>query len=247
MTNTTRIHRIRYGVRAALTLGVAASIAANVLHAQPNVVGRLIAAWPPVALLITVELISRVPVHGRALPWLRLFATASIASIAAWVSYWHMAAVAQRYGESPDSAHMIPLSVDGLVVVASICLVELGARLRALPVEEPVAPTGTPTEERAVAPTGTPTAATADPAPVAPTGTPEPDPVEAPVALVLATAGDTALIRKLRRDIDAGRLKPNPGVTAIRNHLTVGTDRARRLRDALDAGTDAAEKEAAHA
>lgn len=244
MTNTTRIHRIRYGVRAALTLGVAASIAANVLHAQPNTVGRLIAAWPPVALLITVELISRVPVHGRVLPWLRMAATASIASIAAWVSYWHMAAVAQRYGESPDSAHLIPLSVDGLVVVASICLVELGARLRAVPVQEQSAPTGTPAEE----PTGTPTGGPAAEVPVTLTSTPDPDPAEAPsVALVLATAGDAALLRKLRRDIAAGRLKPNPGVAAIRTHLTVGTDKARRLRDALEADTASDEREAAHA
>jgi hypothetical protein len=56
-------------------------------------------------------------------------ATAVIAGIAAWVSYWHMVSVAARNGESVTSAHLLPLSVDGLVVVASISLVEIAARL----------------------------------------------------------------------------------------------------------------------
>jgi hypothetical protein len=126
-----QLRRIRWAVRAALTLGVAASVAANVLGAQPSVVGRAIAAWPPLALLLTVELISRVPVHRPGLARVRWTATAGIAGIAAWVSYWHMVAVALRYGETTASAHLIPLSVDGLVVVASVCLVELAGRIRA--------------------------------------------------------------------------------------------------------------------
>lgn len=130
------LRRVRVGVSLVLTLGVAASITANVLHAQPTAVGRAIAAWPPLALLLTVELISRVPVHSRRLAALRLTATAAIAGIAAWVSYWHMVEVAHTHGETTDSAHLIPLSVDGLVVVASICLVEIGSRLRALSVGE---------------------------------------------------------------------------------------------------------------
>src|SRR3954452_3036824 len=82
--------RVRSGVRAVLVLGVAASVAGNVLHAEPTIVGRSIGAWSPLALLLTVELISRVPVHRPALSGLRMAATALIAGIAAWVSYWHM-------------------------------------------------------------------------------------------------------------------------------------------------------------
>jgi hypothetical protein len=50
-----------------LVLGVAASVVANVLHALDNPISQSIAAWPPLALLLTVELISRVPVHRRSL------------------------------------------------------------------------------------------------------------------------------------------------------------------------------------
>jgi hypothetical protein len=122
---------IRWGVRGVLMLGVVASTIANILHAEPNGISRTIAAWPPLALLLTIELISRIPVHQVWLALTRLCATAAVAGIAAWVSYWHMTGVALRYGESPDAAHLMPLSVDGLIVVASICLVELGGRDRA--------------------------------------------------------------------------------------------------------------------
>jgi hypothetical protein len=128
--NQPQLKRIRWGVRAVLTLGVAASVVANVLHANPNPISQSIAAWPPLALLITIELISRVPIHRRYLAVARFFGTATIAGIAAWVSYWHMAGVASRYGEVGAAPYLIPFSVDGLVVVASVCLVELAGRIR---------------------------------------------------------------------------------------------------------------------
>lgn len=43
----------------ALLLGVAGSLAANVAAAEPTVVGRLVAAWPPLALLLAHELLHR--------------------------------------------------------------------------------------------------------------------------------------------------------------------------------------------
>ena len=129
-TGTGHLLRVRSAVRAILVLGVAASVTANVLHAEPSLVGRSIAAWPPVALLLTIELISRVPVHRWPLALLRMATTGAVAGIAAWVSYWHMVDVAMTHGEQPVSAHLVPVSVDGLVVVASVCLVEIDARLR---------------------------------------------------------------------------------------------------------------------
>lgn len=132
-----QLRRVRWAVRAVLTLGVAASVAANVLHALPNPISQAIAAWPPLALLLAVELIARVPVHRRAVSAARLFATAAISGIAAWVSYWHMAGVASRYGETGASAYLLPVSVDGLIVVASVSLVELAARVRTVEAARP--------------------------------------------------------------------------------------------------------------
>lgn len=122
--------RIRWAVRGTLILGVAASVTANVLHARDNPISQAIAGWPPLALLITIEIIARVPITRRWLAAVRVLATIVISGIAAWVSYWHMAGVALRYGEATGAAHLLPLSVDGLIVVASVCLVELGGRDR---------------------------------------------------------------------------------------------------------------------
>jgi len=60
-----RVKRVRRAVRATLLIGVAASVAANILHAQPHLVSQLIVAWPPNALLLTVKLIFRIPVHRK--------------------------------------------------------------------------------------------------------------------------------------------------------------------------------------
>src|SRR5438309_2388554 len=126
-----QLRRFQWAVRATLAVGVAASVCANVLNARDNPISQAIAAWPPLALLLTVELVSRVPVHRRLLAAARIGGTTVIAGIAAYVSYFHMAAVVSRYGEHPPNPYLLPLSVDGLIVVASVSLVELSGRIRA--------------------------------------------------------------------------------------------------------------------
>ncbi len=189
-----QLRRIRWAVRAALFLGVAASIAANVLHAQQNIISQTISAWPPLALLLTVELTSRIPMHRPLLATLRVTSTAVIAGIAAWVSYWHMKEVAVRYGETSVSAYLLPISVDGLIVVASVSLVELAGRIRIL--EESRSMASAPTSP-AVAPVQfvapAPTAVAAQPVPAfqaAPVAPVVAEPVPTPVSSV-ATAMET--------------------------------------------------------
>lgn len=46
-----------------LVLGIAASLAANVAAAAPTVSGRLVAAWPPVALALAFELLMQQTLH----------------------------------------------------------------------------------------------------------------------------------------------------------------------------------------
>jgi hypothetical protein len=104
-----------WAVRAVLALGVAASVTANVLHARDNLISQAIAAWPPLALLVTVELVTRIPVYRKTLAVFRILATVAIAGIAAWISYHHMVAVVARYGETGTVPYLLPLSVDGLI------------------------------------------------------------------------------------------------------------------------------------
>ncbi|GAA0569486.1 hypothetical protein GCM10010172_62320 [Paractinoplanes ferrugineus] len=124
-----QLRRFPWAVRAALVLGVAASVSANILHARDNPIAQTIAAWPPLALMLTVELISRVPIYRRMLAAVRLLATASIA---AYVSCFHMAAVVAEFGEHQPNPYLLPVSVDGLIVVASVSLVELAGRVRTI-------------------------------------------------------------------------------------------------------------------
>jgi len=51
---------------AALTIGTAASLAANIVTAQAGAVSRVIAGWPAVALLIAVKLLSGILEHRAA-------------------------------------------------------------------------------------------------------------------------------------------------------------------------------------
>ncbi|MEU8159482.1 DUF2637 domain-containing protein [Micromonospora parva] len=155
--NDSQLQRMQWAVRATLALGVAASVTANILHAQANPISQAIAAWPPLALLITVELVTRVPVHRRSLGVIRVVAASAIAAIAAWISYHHMVGVVARYGETGTVPYLLPLSVDGLIIVASVSLVELAARRReaerqphAVLAEAPAAPS--PAERAAAAP-----------------------------------------------------------------------------------------------
>ncbi len=236
-----QLYRVRWAVRATLTLGVAASVAANVLHARPHPVAQMIAAWPPLALLLTVELISRVPVHRSGLATLRLAATTAIAGIAGWVSYWHMTAVAARSGETAASAHLLPISVDGLIIVASISLVELAGRIRTTNHPTPSAVAAPPAPKKryqaTIPGTGDPpgappvddgdTRAATPPPPVRrratpgrPDAAPRPDQMP-PDQTTLRSDGRPAAIDRAELDLPAGagvdtpdRLGPDPAASA---------------------------------
>jgi hypothetical protein len=54
----------------------------------------------------------------------RNISTVAVASIAAWSSWSHMVHVALRFGERPEVAYVLPISVDGMLVVASAAMVE---------------------------------------------------------------------------------------------------------------------------
>jgi hypothetical protein len=111
----------------AFTLGVAASIAANVAHARPELGPRLASAFAPVALLLTVEIMSRVPWPAGS--WWKLgrwVGTGTVALVAAVTSYRHMSALLAAYGEDQLTAIIQPACVDGLMVVASLALLALG-------------------------------------------------------------------------------------------------------------------------
>jgi hypothetical protein len=54
----------------------------------------------------------------------RNVSTAAVASIAAWSSWSHMVHVALHFGERPEVAYVLPISVDGMLIVASTAMVD---------------------------------------------------------------------------------------------------------------------------
>jgi hypothetical protein len=131
------LHRIRARLLGVLWAAAGVSVACNVLAAQPTWVGRGVAAWPPIALLLVVEVLARSPLPAGRWRWLAISGAGSVAGVAALASFTHMQAVATRVGESPLVASLFPLSVDGLAVVASVALVETNRRRPTAPDPEP--------------------------------------------------------------------------------------------------------------
>jgi hypothetical protein len=217
-----------------LTLGVAASVAANVLHAHSNLISQLIAAWPPLALLLTVELISRVPADRRALAAARLMAAGTIAGIAGWVSYWHMVGVAVRYGETgAAAAYLLPVSVDGLVVVASISLLEIAGRI-GRPSQLPL-PGGATAPHSSIGddrrrPVGAP-AAPVRPQAIAPGNAGQPVHADAVTSADSGVRGNAAVTEA------ANRIEPIHAQQLLQRQEDYDGDRARR--DHTDAGDGA--------
>jgi len=118
-------------VAAIVFVGVAVSIAVNQLDAH-TLINKSIAGWPPLGLLLTLELLTRIPTGQRLGAFTRVAATVGVASAAGWLSYWHMVAAVADHGESAANAHIWPATVDGLMAVAAVGLVELSARIRVL-------------------------------------------------------------------------------------------------------------------
>lgn len=112
----------------------AVSVACNVLAAEPTLVGRMVAAWPPVALLLVVEVLARSTMPTGRVRWAAIGGAVLVAAVAAIASFHHMNAVALAAGESELVAWLFPLSVDGLAVVASVAL--LGTEPAPSPIAE---------------------------------------------------------------------------------------------------------------
>ena len=121
--------RHRRQVSTVLALALAVSVAANVAAAEPDLLARCVSAWPPLALLLTVDVASRAPKPSGWLRWLVDVGIVTVSGVAAVVSFSHMKSVALAAGESELVAHLFPLSVDGLALVSSLSLVEIARRL----------------------------------------------------------------------------------------------------------------------
>jgi hypothetical protein len=132
----------------AFLAGAAVSIAANIIAADPTWLGRAVAVWPALALLITVHLYQHVPVRRR--DWVGFahkISVLAVIGIAAWVSYWHINSVVLMAGESRVTAYLFPATVDAMMGIASAVY-----SAKPKPVRRPVARKAAPARKATVTP-----------------------------------------------------------------------------------------------
>lgn len=125
----------------AFGLGITMSVAANVAHiwfvTRPDgqaalYAAMILAAFWPLALAVSVEVISRVGYpHGVGWALARFGGIGAVGAVAAVVSYLHMHSLLNYFGESMLSAIVGPLGVDGLLIVGGFALFAIGETRKA--------------------------------------------------------------------------------------------------------------------
>jgi hypothetical protein len=113
------------------------SVWANILHVILITVPSIIfAAAPPLVVLAAWEMVSRIPIREDAKWYVKLIrpvATGLIAFGGAWLSYWHQKAAILRYNSGDlQNAAILPLLIDGLMIISSVSVYELNHRIRAM-------------------------------------------------------------------------------------------------------------------
>ena len=117
----------------AFGLGIIISVSANVGHiwfvskpsAEAMIAAMVFAAFWPVALAVSVEVLSRVT-WPAALRWPGLLGTVLVGGVALVVSYRHMNGLLRYFGESELSAMLGPIGVDGILIVGGFALLAIG-------------------------------------------------------------------------------------------------------------------------
>jgi Protein of unknown function (DUF2637)/Winged helix-turn-helix DNA-binding len=126
----------------ALVVALGASVAANVASAQPHWGPRLSASVAPVLVVIAAALLESVSLR-IARRWQRLLYAGALSLIVAGAfvtSYEHQRSLLIAYGNAALSATLLPLSIDALIIMASVSLSVAADQRRADAVAPPVAP-----------------------------------------------------------------------------------------------------------
>jgi hypothetical protein len=127
--------RLRWACRCIILAATLISIWSNVQNSEPTFSAIVIHVFPPLFVFGGFEIISRVPLRKEA-HWIMRFArplgALIITGISAWLSYWNQNEAFFRIVHDPDTAYLLPIAIDGFMLVASVTLIELNARIEAL-------------------------------------------------------------------------------------------------------------------
>lgn len=112
-----------------------ASAGGNLLAATKTFTGVTLSLAAPVLLMLAFELLSRIPIRKGGFGvtiWLavRILATAGIAAIMAWISYFHQRDGIFRETGDVSMARLLPAAIDFLMIVSAGSLIELNIQIR---------------------------------------------------------------------------------------------------------------------
>lgn len=128
------LKKLSKAITAIMGFGFMTSAAGNILHAQNNWISRIIALGAPVLFFLSFEMVARIPFR-KELHWtlkaIPMVATGAVAAIMAWISYGHQKAAFAVYSDA-DTAMLLPIAIDGMMVVSSVYSIELGIQIRDL-------------------------------------------------------------------------------------------------------------------
>lgn len=127
----------------AVIFGFTISAGGNILHAVEGFIGRpvavlviaiILAAAIPAIFGLMFEVASRVFFRREANIVMKLIAflgAAGISGITAWNSYFHQRDAFSHFGDATQ-AFLLPVAIDGLMIIGSVYLLELGFQIRDL-------------------------------------------------------------------------------------------------------------------
>lgn len=108
------------------------TVALNVMHAPPTWGARLIGGTPPVFVFFCIELISRIPATSKLLSVGRIAASILVSGLSFAISYQQQMEFIHALGFEGWIAYVYPVIIDGVVVVATLSLVEVTRKVREL-------------------------------------------------------------------------------------------------------------------
>lgn len=122
----------RWGVTGVFAIGIGLSVLLQVLHAPAagGWVAMVIGGFPPVAVFLCVEMISRIPMSGKLGTIARISIASAVAGLAIWVSYEQQYDYVGSLGFGGYSVILFPLIIDGVMFVATLSLVEVTKTVR---------------------------------------------------------------------------------------------------------------------
>jgi len=132
MSELKHYRRLWVFVTVVTVLLIGITVTLNVMHAPPNWGARLIGGTPPVFVFFCIELISRIPATSKTLMYGRVATTIVVSGFSFAISYQQQVEFIHDLGFVGWVVKTYPIIIDGVMVVATLSLVEVTRKVRAL-------------------------------------------------------------------------------------------------------------------